>query len=64
MLGPDQNAERSAKMERLAVPLSRELVELIDDFRYANRIPSRSEAIRQLIERGLRVNGFNPPSRP
>jgi len=29
------------------------LVERIDDFRYGNRIPSRSEAIRRLVEEAL-----------
>jgi hypothetical protein len=29
-------------------------IEQIDDFRFHNRIPSRAEAIRRLIELGLR----------
>ena len=29
------------------------LVTAIDDFRFANRVPSRAEAIRRLIELGL-----------
>jgi len=32
-----------------------ELIERIEDFRYENRIPSRSEAIRILVEAGLKV---------
>ena len=32
-----------------------ELIEKIEDFRYENRIPSRSEAIRLLLEAGLKV---------
>lgn len=31
-----------------------ELLERIDDFRFENRVPSRSEAIRQLIEKALK----------
>jgi metal-responsive CopG/Arc/MetJ family transcriptional regulator len=29
------------------------LLERIDDYRYENRIPSRSEAIRRLLEKAL-----------
>lgn len=42
------------EIERVITPMDRKLVERIDDFRYARRIPSRAEAIRQLIEAGLR----------
>ena len=31
-----------------------ELVERIDDYRYENRIPSKSEAIRRLLEEALK----------
>ena len=31
------------------------LVKRIDDFRYNNRIPTRSEAIRRLIEEALKT---------
>lgn len=33
-----------------------ELCKRIDDYRFENRINSRSEAIRQLIEQGLAVS--------
>jgi len=32
-----------------------DLLKRIDDFRFDNRINSRSEAVRQLIEAGLKV---------
>lgn len=32
-----------------------ELLKRIDDFRFANRINSRSEAIRRLIDEGLKA---------
>lgn len=35
------------------VLLEDELLRRIDDFRFENRLPSRTEAIRRLIERGL-----------
>jgi len=34
-----------------------ELLEKVEDYRYENRIPSRTEAIRQLIEMGLEKIG-------
>ena len=39
--------------ERIITPMSKSLVEAIDDFRFSNRVASRSEAIRQLIALGL-----------
>jgi metal-responsive CopG/Arc/MetJ family transcriptional regulator len=41
---------------RIIVPMPPKLIREIDDFRWANRIPSRAEAIRQLIRRGLKAN--------
>jgi metal-responsive CopG/Arc/MetJ family transcriptional regulator len=42
-----------SKSGRVIVPMDRALIEQIDDFRYRERIPSRSETIRTLIRRGL-----------
>jgi metal-responsive CopG/Arc/MetJ family transcriptional regulator len=39
--------------QRILLILDQELVEKVDDFRYSNRIPSRTEAIRQLLETAL-----------
>ena len=39
--------------ERIAIPMAAELVALIDEYRWANRLPSRAEAIRQLVRKGL-----------
>jgi metal-responsive CopG/Arc/MetJ family transcriptional regulator len=37
-----------------------ELLQRVEDYRYENRIPSRTEAIRQLLEKGLKqVNKEN-----
>jgi metal-responsive CopG/Arc/MetJ family transcriptional regulator len=38
---------------RKLVSLPREMVKAIEDFRFANRIKTESEAIRRLIEAGL-----------
>ena len=39
--------------ERVITPMPKSLVEAIDDYRFANRMPSRSEAIRRLVRLGL-----------
>lgn len=39
--------------QRLHLMLSEAEVQAIDDWRFANRVASRSEAIRRLIELGL-----------
>ncbi|MDO9528918.1 MAG: hypothetical protein Q7J27_07150 [Syntrophales bacterium] len=31
-----------------------ELLRRVDDYRYGNRIPTRTEAIRQILEKGLK----------
>lgn len=41
------------KTERIPVMFEKELVEKIDDFSFSNRIRSRSEAIRRLVEQSL-----------
>lgn len=47
--------------ERVAIPMPRDLVHRIDEYRWRNRILSRAEAIRQLIERGLLTSPQIPP---
>jgi metal-responsive CopG/Arc/MetJ family transcriptional regulator len=32
----------------------KELLERVEDYRYENRIPTRTEALRQLLEKGLK----------
>jgi hypothetical protein len=46
--------------ERLQLMLEADELRTIDDFRYANRIPSRAAAIRELLRRGLGGQGFGP----
>ncbi len=41
------------KERRLVLMVDPELMNRIDDYRYKNRIPSRSEAIRRLCEESL-----------
>lgn len=39
---------------KILLIVDEELLERIDDYRYANRIPARNEAIRRLIEESLK----------
>jgi hypothetical protein len=41
--------------ERIVTPMPKSLVDAIDDYRYSARIPSRAEAIRQLLEAALKA---------
>ena len=53
-------AKKRPDPERIAIPMPAELVKQIDEFRWANRLPSRAEAIRQLIELGLKTKPEKP----
>ncbi len=44
----------ATKKPRILITLDDQLLENIDDFRYKNRIPSRTEAIRRLLEEALK----------
>jgi hypothetical protein len=39
--------------ERLQIMLEAEELRALDDFRFANRMPSRAAAVRELLRRGL-----------
>lgn len=41
------------KDTRIITPMPQSLVDRIDDYRFRNRIASRAEAIRRLVEMGL-----------
>jgi hypothetical protein len=43
--------------ERLQIMLEAEELTVIDDFRFANRMPSRAAAVRELLRRGLAAIG-------
>ena len=48
------------KKEILTISIDKKLIEDIDDYRFENRINSRSEAIRQLIKEALKKYGKQP----
>lgn len=52
MYGRDM-AKEPDKDPRLITPISQNLLDRIEDFRFETRSPSRSEAVRVLLEAGL-----------
>jgi len=52
-----------ANSERIITPMPPSLVKAIDDYRFAHRIASRAEAIRQLIARGLDADPNSQPTK-
>ena len=45
------------KKTRIVVNFENETVKKIEDYQFENRIKSRNEAIRQLVDRGLEKSG-------
>ena len=44
--------------ERLQIMLDADELTAIDDFRFAQRMPSRAAAVRELMRRGLNAEGY------
>ena len=44
--------------ERLQIMLSAEELQVIDEFRFGQHMPSRAAAVRELLKRGLAAEGF------
>jgi hypothetical protein len=51
------NVPDLSRPERLQIMLSAEEVRALDDWRFVRRMPSRAAAIRELLKRGLAVEG-------
>jgi hypothetical protein len=49
---------REKRLTRLQVMLSVDELVALDNFRFQKRMPSRAAAIREILRRGLTVNGF------
>lgn len=45
--------------ERLQIMLTPEELNLLDDFRFKRRMPSRAAAVRELLRRGIASEGFS-----
>jgi metal-responsive CopG/Arc/MetJ family transcriptional regulator len=43
-----------SKKPKMLFVIEQDLIDRIDDFRFDNRISSRSEAVRRLLEEGLK----------
>jgi metal-responsive CopG/Arc/MetJ family transcriptional regulator len=57
---PDSN--RSRRTEKIQIMLDDDELSTIDDWRFANRVPSRAAAIRELLRRGIaKSSDFDPP---
>jgi hypothetical protein len=44
---------------RLQIMLTEEELQALDDWRFSKRMPSRASAVRELLKRGLTVEGFS-----
>ena len=48
------------KNHKVLITLYEEIIENVDDYRYNNRIPSRSEAVRRLLKEALKKHEKKP----
>lgn len=48
-----------SREQRLQIMLTEEELSVIDDWRFARRMPTRAAAVRELLKRGLAAEGFN-----
>jgi hypothetical protein len=46
------------RLERLQIMLTEEELAAVDDWRFSRRMPSRAASVRELLKRGLSVEGF------
>jgi hypothetical protein len=56
--GEARNGAGEERIERLQVMLTATELQILDDFRFKRRMPSRAAAIRELLRRGLTADGF------
>ena len=49
----NQDVPKDPQPERVIIPISRDLLDRIEEFRWAFRAPSRAEAMRALMEFAL-----------
>jgi hypothetical protein len=52
------NMAMDGRAERLQIMLTDQELTAVDDWRFARQMPSRAAAVRELIKRGLSVEGF------
>ncbi|HEY4140231.1 MAG TPA: hypothetical protein VGM57_02390 [Pseudolabrys sp.] len=49
-----------ARGERLQIMLAPDELQVVDEFRFKQRLPSRAAAVRELLKRGLAAEGYTP----
>jgi hypothetical protein len=49
----------TVRSKRLQIMLALAEVKALDDWRFAERMPNRSSALRELLRRGLIADGFD-----
>ena len=57
-MGDPMSAEQT-RGERLQIMLSPDELNVLDDFRFEERMPSRAAAVRELLKRGLAAEGYS-----
>jgi hypothetical protein len=57
MAEKSKNRKDLSRGERLQIMLAPEELEVIDDFRFKWRMPSRAATVRELLNRGLATEG-------
>lgn len=55
------NGQDSKRTEKLQLMMDEIEINIIDDWRFENRMPSRAAAIRELLRRGLSSKEFGTP---
>jgi len=48
-------------IQRVIIPMPRDLIERVDEHRFFNRIASRAKAIRELLEAALKAKTKDKP---
>ena len=54
-MAQDQDTPDELLTERVIFPVSKAMLQAITDYRFENRIDSKSEALRRLVEAGLKA---------
>ncbi|MEO8242244.1 MAG: hypothetical protein ABI832_08015 [bacterium] len=52
------SSESGKRIERLQIMITEDELLALDNWRFAERMPSRSAAVRELLRRGLADEGF------
>jgi hypothetical protein len=52
------SGDRGKRLTRLQIMVSEEEIHALDDWRFAQRMPSRAAAVRELLRRGLAAEGY------